>query len=135
MKHGLVFVCIGMVCMTVVFFSGCLGQNPEKPPGQNLTPPGVSTGTIAERAVVDANTRFALKLYSKLCNDPQYANTTLFFSPFSISSALGITYEGARGTLRMKFSLYSFSRTTVTSEDRGLSSSTLISTRGIRGTS
>ena len=97
MNTGLIFICIGIVCITAVFFSGCLGQNPEHPPGQNLTPNEVPANPGAEKAVVDANTRFALKLYSALCTDPRNANTSLFFSPFSISSALAVTYEGARG--------------------------------------
>jgi serpin B len=39
-----------------------------------------------------------LDLYSNLKKDPNYSGHNLFFSPFSISSALAITYEGARGT-------------------------------------
>jgi len=39
------------------------------------------------------NTAFALKLYSEL----RATEGNLFFSPFSISSALGMTYAGARG--------------------------------------
>ncbi|MFY1644984.1 serpin family protein, partial [Methanoculleus bourgensis] len=34
----------------------------------------------------------------QLAADPQYTDQNLFFSPYSISSALAITYEGARGT-------------------------------------
>src|SRR5690606_30932888 len=44
------------------------------------------------------NTRFAFDLYRQLAADPQYTDQNLFFSPYSISSALAITYEGARGT-------------------------------------
>jgi serine protease inhibitor len=39
------------------------------------------------------NTRFALKLYEQVCKHPG----NLFFSPFSISTALGMTCAGARG--------------------------------------
>jgi serpin B len=46
--------------------------------------------------VVEANNRFALDLYSELARENPGGN--LFFSPWSISSALAITYEGARGT-------------------------------------
>jgi serpin B len=99
MNNRLVLISICIVCMIAVCFSGCLGSNPEKPvtPGSNQTLPDVQAGTGAEKAVVDANNRFALKLYSSLCDDPLYTNTTVFFSPFSISSALAVTYEGARG--------------------------------------
>lgn len=43
--------------------------------------------------VVDGNTEFALDLYQKLCA----SEGNLFFSPYSISSALAMTYAGARG--------------------------------------
>jgi len=44
--------------------------------------------------VVDANNQFALDYYSKLKNKD---SSNIFFSPLSISSALAMTYEGARG--------------------------------------
>lgn len=52
----------------------------------------------SEQNVVDANNRFALELYMQLAKDQNFADTSLFFSPFSLSSALALTYEGARGT-------------------------------------
>lgn len=45
------------------------------------------------KTVVDGNTRFALDLYSKL----KEREGNLFLSPYSISSALAMTYAGARG--------------------------------------
>jgi serpin B len=44
-------------------------------------------------AAVNANTAFAVDLYQKLKGQPG----NLFFSPYSISSALAMTYAGARG--------------------------------------
>ncbi len=46
-----------------------------------------------EPPVVEGNTRFALELYAKLCG----REGNLFFSPYSISTALAMTCAGARG--------------------------------------
>jgi serpin B len=49
-------------------------------------------------AVVAGNTRFALDLYRRL----RAADGNLFFSPYSISTALAMTYAGAGGTTRQQ---------------------------------
>lgn len=51
-----------------------------------VTPAGVE-------AVVQANNRFALDIYQRLKQD----GGNVFLSPYSISTALAMTYEGARG--------------------------------------
>jgi serpin B len=51
----------------------------------------------AEQTIIDANNQFTYNLYGKLSNDPKNSGKNIFFSPFSISSAMAITYEGARG--------------------------------------
>ena len=48
--------------------------------------------------VTAGNTRFAFDLYRQIASAPESTGQNLFFSPYSISSALAITYEGARGT-------------------------------------
>src|SRR5262245_12540442 len=50
-----------------------------------------SSGDV--RPVVNGNTKFACELYQKLAA----ADGNLFFSPYSISAALAMTYGGARG--------------------------------------
>jgi len=54
-------------------------------------------GSIPEgvAAIVDANNRFAFELYAKFNEKTKEDN--LFFSPYSITAALAMTYEGARG--------------------------------------
>jgi serpin B len=47
----------------------------------------------ARTAFVDDNTAFALDLYQQLRSEPG----NLFFSPYSVSTALAMTYAGARG--------------------------------------
>jgi serpin B len=84
-------------------FAGCTGTPPDQPAtppattpeGPVTVPPG-SSDTTAEQAVIGANNRFAFDLYSRL-NGGKNADANLFFSPFSISSALALTYEGAKG--------------------------------------
>jgi serpin B len=51
------------------------------------------------RAAVGGNADFAFALYGKLRNDPSATKPrgNLFFSPYSISTALAMTYGGARG--------------------------------------
>jgi serpin B len=55
------------------------------------------TDTNNVRAVAEASNRFAFDLYSRLTKEQEYAGSNIFFSPFSLSSAFAITYEGARG--------------------------------------
>jgi serpin B len=50
-------------------------------------------GTPDVEVVVDGNAQFALDLYDRLRRTPG----NLFFSPYSISTALAMTYAGARG--------------------------------------
>jgi serpin B len=52
------------------------------------------------RALVDGNTTFALDLYQQL----KSAEGNLFFSPHSISTALAMTYAGARGNTAKQMS-------------------------------
>jgi serpin B len=62
-----------------------------------LTLMGGATAVSAEKTaiapVVEGNTRFALNLFEEL----RGSEGNLFFSPYSISSALSMTYVGARG--------------------------------------
>jgi serpin B len=58
------------------------------------TPDVPANNGIDPTELVKANNQFALDLYAKLTAEPG----NRFFSPFSISTALGMTYAGARGT-------------------------------------
>jgi serpin B len=59
-------------------------------PSQKSVP---KTGDSSVETVVRGNTEFALALYHKLRTE----KGNLFFSPYSISTALAMTYAGARG--------------------------------------
>src|ERR1035438_3115450 len=51
------------------------------------------TASPEVKTVVDGNTAFAPELHQKLKDRPG----NLFFSPYSVSTALAMTYAGARG--------------------------------------
>ena len=55
--------------------------------------PSTSTGAVSLPKLVQGNNAFALALYEALRSDDH----NLFFSPYSISAALAMTYAGARG--------------------------------------
>ncbi len=58
------------------------------------------TATLSEegKEVIQANNQFALDLYRDLVRDPEYGGGNIFFSPWSLSSAMALVYEGARGS-------------------------------------
>ena len=86
--------------------AGCTSNAPVSPETRTGVTPGVTSANMVlpspgtprdTRAVAEANNRFAFSLYSRLAQDKDYSGSNLFFSPFSLSSALALTYEGARG--------------------------------------
>ena len=74
--------CVFVLLVVIGSAAGCWAM--DKP---------TTTKKADEQSVVEGNNKFALKLYSKL----QAKEGNLFFSPYSISTALAMTYTGARG--------------------------------------
>ena len=84
-------LCVVTILAAIVFTSGSSYGTSDKVDPQNL---------------VEGNTTFALDLYKKL--GEQEGN--LFFSPYSISTALALTYAGTRGvTAKQMAEVLSFS--------------------------
>ena len=83
------FVILVIIVGGVVYFKGQI-PTPQPAPivvdDKGATPAGINS-------VVSANNQFALDLYSQL----EKSADNIFFSPYSISTALAMTYEGARG--------------------------------------
>ena len=91
MKHSNFAACIlGAFVIIALVLAGCTGTDLPAPPSTPGTP-APATGSMQD--VAAANNRFAFDLYGQLAGD----TGNIFFSPFSLSSALAITYEGARG--------------------------------------
>ena len=82
---------LGVLSFAGVIF-GIIAMLPETPR------PFESSSDI--KSVVEANNAFALDLYQKLKDKPG----NLFFSPYSISSALAMTCAGARGQTELEMS-------------------------------
>jgi serpin B len=110
MKRGFVVLSVlssllvlGIILAGCTSTAGTSGTNatpstePTPTPQPSLSANG-SSADASESVVVAANNRFAEDLYQQFAHDPQYTGSNIFFSPFSLSSALAITYEGARGT-------------------------------------
>jgi serpin B len=68
-----------------------LGFVVVKSPEGRITSPNVSNDDLSE--LVEGNSSFAFDMYQKLKED---SNGNLFYSPYSISTALAMTYAGAR---------------------------------------
>ena len=116
MKHRTLFLIAisSALVVLIVLAAGCTGTSPaqaggDRPsPAVTAAPSGAGSAGTAGSSVADANNRFSAGLYRQLAAGDATGN--LFFSPFSISSALAITYEGARGTTADEIrSVFSFS--------------------------
>jgi len=105
-------IILGIIVLIFTFsilLYGCEQQRPSKEP---ITPttteppitkpadqpqlPADDTGATSEgvNSVIDANNQFAFDFYSNLKGKEE---GNIFFSPYSISTVLAMTYEGAHG--------------------------------------
>ncbi|MCR4313913.1 MAG: serpin family protein [Candidatus Uhrbacteria bacterium] len=81
--------------IVVIIIGGAVYFKDQIPTPQPAPIGGGDTGATPAgiNSVISANNQFALDLYSELKN----SDGNIFFSPYSISTALAMTYEGARG--------------------------------------
>jgi serpin B len=80
---------LAILVLSCILACGCTTTSMPAEEGQ---PSPGDTGTV-----VEANNRFACDLYQALGDDESNAGKNIFFSPYSISTALALTYEGAEG--------------------------------------
>ena len=93
MPKTLSSIVLAVVLFTNVVIAGVLFPLPH----QSKEPPGADDTGSTEQGVMDiatANNRFAFDLYFQL-DKSEHRN--LFYSPYGISAALAMTYEGAKG--------------------------------------
>jgi serpin B len=83
----------GVLIILVIIVAGGLLISRKRSPSPGVKPEESSGGSSGVANVVEANNQFAFEYYSHLKNRE---TGNIFFSPFSISSALVMTYEGAR---------------------------------------
>ena len=76
-----------------IFFSGCTEEPKPRDEEPILVLDDSNATQEGKSSVVGANNQFALDFYSELKDEEE----NIFFSPYSISVALAMTYEGARG--------------------------------------
>ncbi|MGI5938825.1 MULTISPECIES: serpin family protein [Methanoculleus] len=98
----------GLLLLAGLIVIGCIAAGCIDAPQTTTTQPtplagenesmNNQTAASAAGSISAGNNRFAVDLYRHLASDPGSADKNIFFSPYSISSALAITYEGARGT-------------------------------------
>jgi serpin B len=82
-----------VVAILVVASVVSLGTSEQGTLESQLDSEAIAVCTAVRSELVEANTRLALDLYHALCT----GDGNVFFSPYSISAALAMTYGGARG--------------------------------------
>ncbi len=92
-----------LALLLTVIIGGCLGQAengkpPTTPSSPSPTPPGTKYDVPGggEAPVVEGINAFSIDLYRELAKE----NDNLFFSPYSVETALAMAYEGATGVTR-----------------------------------
>ena len=85
---GIAFLMVAIVTTTAALF--LFPYQPDQPP-QSDNNDSTQSGI---QQVVNANNQFAFELYSELDKSEK---SNIFYSPYSISAALAMTYERAKG--------------------------------------
>jgi len=88
MKQLLIFIFVGVIVLDII---GCAQPSLVQSNKGRITSPDVNKTDLD--ILSDGNNTFALDLYQEL----KETSGNIFYSPYSISSALAMTYAGARG--------------------------------------
>ena len=90
MKNRLLNILAAILLASVLITTGCV-DNSVKEDDQDPTPNAMVLGGFNE--FVNSSNFFSFDMYGELVNGSE----NVFFSPYSITTALGMAYEGARG--------------------------------------
>jgi len=92
MKKIALSIFTGLLLLAIVVTSGCIknDEHNHEEKSAHTAYPAVTTGM---NEFVNSSNEFAFKMYKQLTGTEE----NVFFSPYSISIALGMAYEGARG--------------------------------------
>jgi len=91
MKRMPLLALAAIVLLSVIGCGGGVGIGIAQSDNERVTSPDVAASDLT--VLVDGNTAFAFDLYQRLSG----GDGNLFYSPYSISIALAMTYAGARG--------------------------------------
>ena len=89
-KLGVALICLVSLLICVIY-------------NELKTPPPLPMTPNAEQQV-KGNNKFAWELFRNLSSDKEALNKNIFVSPYSISTALGMTYAGAKNQTRTAIS-------------------------------
>ncbi len=84
MKKMLLTLTLVTLMIALAFFSACTERDEPKP----FNPADYEGANV----IIDSSNNFAFDMYNSLSKDEN-----LFFSPYSITTAMGMAYEGAKG--------------------------------------
>jgi serpin B len=90
MKKGILSIFMACLIVAVIFTTGCVedddGKKKDIPPTQDVV-------YVGKNDYINSSNEFTFEMYMDLIN----GDDDIFFSPYSIVTALGMAYEGARG--------------------------------------
>ena len=90
MKKVIMGVCLSLVLVAVSALAGCLSNSSNDFEAPDAT---YSVITNEKNVCVKSSNEFAFDMYRELLSE----GDNIFFSPYSISTAVGMAYEGANG--------------------------------------
>ena len=90
MKKILLTMIVALLLASVTIMAGCITEEGND---EESIPPTYSVIDKEMNEYVSSCNEFAYEMYKQLVN----SDDNVFFSPYSISTALGMAYEGARG--------------------------------------